>query len=224
MPEVLVVAAHPDDEILGCGGTMARHVAEGDTVRILIVADGVTARVGAGQSEIMARESAARTAAAAVGAQQPTFLRMPDNRLDSLPLLDVIRPIEAALAANPPDIVYTHHGGDLSVDHRMVHRAVMTACRPLPGTTINTLYGFEVPSSTAWAGPGLTLSFEPTRFVGIESIVAAKRMAMAAYATEMRPFPHPRSPQAIEALERHRGADAGLPAAEAFVVLRSVQA
>ena len=217
---VLVIAAHPDDEALGCGGTMARHSAQGEDVHVLFLAEGVTSREGAGEVESEARADAARDAAKALGAAPPRFASMPDNKLDTVPLLDVIKAVEAALADIAPDVVYTHHGGNLNVDHGIVHRAVLTACRPLPGCPVRAIYAFEVPSSTEWNDSAEV--FIPNRFVDISATIDAKMTALECYSGEMRPFPHPRSVQAIEALARWRGAAAGLEAAEAFHVIRRV--
>ena len=217
---VLVIAAHPDDEALGCGGTMARHARQGEDVHVLFLAEGVTSREGAGEVESEARADAARDAAKALGAKPPRFASMPDNKLDTVPLLDVIKAVEAALADIAPDVVYTHHGGDLNVDHGIVHRAVLTACRPLPGCPVRAIYAFEVPSSTEWNDSAEV--FIPNRFVDISATIDAKMTALECYSGEMRPFPHPRSVQAIEALARWRGAAAGLEAAEAFHVIRRV--
>lgn len=220
---VLIVAAHPDDEILGCGGTLARHAAAGDTVHILIVAEGAASRAEpcAGR-DVEALRAAARNAARVVGAQPPRLLGLPDNRLDSLALLDVIKPIEAALREFAPGTVYTHHGGDLNIDHRIVHEATITACRPLPGGPVRRIYAFETPSSTEWASTAVGEPFKPTRFVDISAHMDSKLAAVACYATEMRPFPHSRSLEAVSALATLRGGQAGLFAAEAFQVILEV--
>ena len=225
MASILVVAAHPDDEILGCGGVLARHAAEGDTVHILIVAEGATARDSerdphGREAELAALGAAASRAAAAIGAEEPRMLGLPDNRLDTLPLLDVIKPIEAVIEAVAPEIVYTHHAGDLNVDHRIVHQATVTACRPLPGSPVRALYAFETVSSTEWQTAGET--FRPQRWVDIEPFLDRKLRALNAYQAEMRPFPHARSREAVEALARVRGTAVGLKAAECFVVVREV--
>ncbi len=219
---VLVVVAHPDDEVLGAGGTLARHARAGDLVQIVFLADGVGAR-GANKAVAERRAKAARDAAACVGAQEPTFLGLPDNRLDSLDLLDITQSIEGIVAKAEPSIVYTHHAGDLNIDHVICQRAVLTACRPLPGSRLRAIYAMEVPSSTEWAPPSAQNAFQPTRFVDISSTREIKRRALEAYAEEMRPFPHPRSFEAVEALATWRGATAGLTAAEAFMVLREVE-
>jgi LmbE family N-acetylglucosaminyl deacetylase len=225
MSSILIVAAHPDDEILGCGGTIARHVSIGDTVNILIVAEGVTSRDGRrsadGRSEeLAALRHAAELAAKAIGAQPPRMLGLPDNMLDTLPLLDVIKPIEAIINEIKPQIVYTHHAGDLNVDHRVVHQAVVTSCRPLPESTVAAIYSFETLSSTEWQSMGAV--FQPQRWVDIENTLDRKLAALSAYESEMRPFPHARSMQAVECLARLRGATAGLRAAECFMVLREI--
>lgn len=220
--KILVVAAHGDDEVLGCGGTMARSAAEGHEVHVLLVADGVTARC-ATEADVMARDAAAVKAAAVLGAQVPQCLALPDNRLDTLPLLDVVKKIEAVVNKIRPDAVYTHHGGDLNVDHRVVHQAVLTACRPLPGTTVKAIYGFEVLSSTEWASADDAATvFRPVRFTDISAYLDRKIEALRCYSTEMRDFPHARSYEAVEALAKLRGAHNGLAAAEGFTVLREI--
>ena len=149
---VLVVAAHADDEALGCGGTIARHATSGDQVHVVFVADGVTSRLNTGAEELARRQKATEQARDILGIQSTTFLGLPDNRLDSLTLLDIVQPLEAIVARLTPELVYTHHYGDLNVDHRQTHQAVMTACRPLPGTTVREILTFEVMSSTEWGG------------------------------------------------------------------------
>lgn len=219
---ILVVAAHPDDEVLGCGGTMARHAAAGDTVHVLFLADGETSRPPAAEtaSAVAGREQAAQAAAAVLGAQAPRFAGLPDNRLDTVALLDVVQRVEAVVAETRPDTVYTHHSGDLNVDHRIAHQAVLTACRPLPGSPVTALYAFEVASSTEWASPRPEQAFLPTRFVDISGFLEVKLKALECYGEEMRPFPHARSLEGIEAQARLRGVGAGMEAAEAFVVVR----
>ncbi len=217
---VLVIAAHPDDEALGCGGALARHSRQGEDVHVLFLADGVTSRDEAGEADVRERAAAAEAAARALGAKPPSFAGMPDNKLDTVPLLDEVKAVEDALGETAPDVVYTHHGGDLNVDHRIVHQAALTACRPQPGSSVRAIYAFEVPSSTEWNDTPEV--FIPNRFVDISATLDAKMKALACYAGEMRPFPHPRSVEAIEALARWRGAAAGLEAAEAFHVIRRV--
>lgn len=228
MPEkVLVVAAHPDDEILGCGGAMARHAEQGDDVHILIVAEGATSRqpnVSNGdkiREEVLRLRAAAVEAAKIVGVNTPRLLGLPDNRLDTLALLDVIQPIENVIEELSPSIVYTHDGGDLNVDHRVVYQAVVTACRPLPGQPVRAIYSFEVMSSTEWGGDPF-FRFSPNRFVDITRYLGRKIEALRCYDMEMRAFPHARSLKAVEALAVYRGASAGLEAAECFHTVREL--
>ena len=145
---VLVVAAHPDDEVLGCGGTMAWHRRAGDSVAVLILADGVASRGGAVATAIDERREWARRANAILGVTDLTLLSYPDNRMDALALLDVVQDIERVMARCRPTVVYTHHAGDVNIDHARTHHAVITACRPQPGNAVHQLLFFETPSST----------------------------------------------------------------------------
>jgi len=223
---VLVVAAHPDDEVLGCGGTIARLAGEGAEVRILILADGETSRpaaAGAGKRHaIEQRNEAAEKACKVLGCAAVEVLTLPDNRLDGVELLDVVQRIEKAIEKHKPERVFTHHSGDVNIDHRVVHDAVIAACRPVPGHPVRELFFFEVPSSTEWRPPGSAASFHPNCYFDIGATLHKKREALQAYASELREFPHPRSLEGVEALARWRGATVGVAAAEAFVLGRAV--
>lgn len=223
---VLVVAAHPDDEVLGCGASMARHAAQGDRVAILILGQGVYSR-GAGtqpQSDLDHLRECARRAADIVGATSLELHDLPDNRMDEIALLDIAKLVEAAVAKHGPQIVYTHFPGDLNVDHGRVSEAVAVACRPYPGNQIESLRYFEVQSSTEWRPPhGGSAPFGPNLFVDVSTTLEKKLAALRAYEKEMRPFPHARSIEAVEHLARWRGASVGLHAAEAFVIARAVE-
>jgi len=218
---VLVVAAHTDDEALGCGGTIARHVAEGDTVYAVFMADGVTSRVGADQADLTRRMQTAENARVILGIKENFYLGLPDNRMDSIPLIDVVQPLERIIDKLKPTIVYTHHHGDLNVDHRITHQAVMTACRPMPGSSVRAIYAFEVLSSTEWATPTAE-PFLPNYFVDISAHLSIKREALKAYYQEMRKAPHSRSEKHIMSLASHRGQTVGVLAAEAFMSIRVV--
>ena len=220
---VLVVAAHPDDEALGCGGTIARLSASGSKVHILFLADGETARAGASKDMLAKRRRIATEAAAKLGAQNPGFLDFPDNRLDSVDLLDVVQAIEKHASGIGPELVLTHFGGDLNVDHRACAEAVLTAFRPVPDQSVRSILAFEVPSSTEWRVAAGPTGFAPNAFFDVSATLDVKRSALEIYAREMRDFPHPRSVEAVEALARWRGATVGVGAAEAFVVLRTMQ-
>ena len=220
MASVLIVAAHPDDEVLGCGGTIARHVMKGDSVSCTFLADGATSRDN--MDDATERERQARCAANKLGTKEPTFFGFPDNRMDAVPLLDVVKGVEKIVAEKKPEIIYTHHAGDLNVDHRIVHQAVLTACRPQPGHPVRTIYGFEVPSSTEWVPPSTLSAFAPAHFVDTSVHLEQKWEALECYADEMRSWPHARSFEAVEALARVRGASVGVTAAEAFMVIREI--
>ena len=199
MANILVFAAHPDDEVLGCGGTIARHVSEGDLVKIVIVAEGLTSRGPATDRSLDALHTAAHKAGEILGASEVHLEGLPDNRLDSLDRLAVINRIEAHVAEWEPAVVYTHHAGDLNIDHQVVHHAVVTACRPLPYHFVETLLFFEVPSSTEWQTPGSGVPFQPNWFVDITESNSLKLKALEVYCEEVRTWPHPRSLEGAEA-------------------------
>jgi N-acetylglucosamine malate deacetylase 1 len=224
---ILVVAAHPDDEVLGCGGTIARHAEQGDAVQVLIVAEGATSRQqqrdrDQAADELSSLAAAAKAAGAILGAAGVELLDLPDNRLDSLDRLDLIKQIEERISCHQPQVVYVHHAGDVNIDHRRLHEAVVTACRPMPGQSVRRLLSFEVASSTEWQPPGSGPVFQPNWFVDISAQWPRKRQALEAYASEMRPWPHARSIDAMEHLARWRGAQVGVEAAEAFCLLRQL--
>lgn len=219
---ILVIAAHADDEALGCSGTMARHAAAGDEVHVVFLTDGVGAR-GHGQDRAAeSRRAAANEAARILGARPPIFLDFPDNQLDTVPLLEVTRSIEAIADTLRPEIVYSHHAGDLNVDHRICQQAVLTAFRAFPEQSVRAIHGFEVCSSTEWAFASAGPAFVPTRYVDISAFLEIKLAALDAYATEMRDFPHIRSAKAVGALAVWRGACVGCDAAEAFTTIREI--
>ena len=219
---VLIIAAHTDDEALGCGGTIARHVAAGDAVHAVFMADGISSRSGATPADMEQRMAAARQAHEILGLQRVEYLGLPDNRMDSLPLLDVVQALEVVIQALSPQVIYTHHHGDLNIDHRITHQAVMTACRPQPGSSVREIYGFEVLSSTEWAAPQQE-PFVPNVFVDISDFLQTKHKALQAYRGEMRSAPHSRSIEHVEYLARHRGHSVGVDAAEAFVTIRIIR-
>jgi LmbE family N-acetylglucosaminyl deacetylase len=224
---VLVVAAHPDDEVLGCGGTAARLAQEGHAVHIAIMAEGITSRHTqrdqADAQQLSRLHQQAHAAAAKMGAKDVVLFKLPDNRLDTVPLLEVIKLVEELVDKLKPEVIYTHHPGDLNIDHEVVHRAVLTATRPMAGHPVREIYAFEVPSSTEWAFQRLQPSFRPNVFVDVTSTLDAKLDAMACYDSESREFPHPRSPEALRALATRWGCVVGCPAAEAFELVRSIR-
>ncbi|MEM7540331.1 MAG: PIG-L deacetylase family protein [Pseudomonadota bacterium] len=215
---VLIVVAHPDDEVLGCGATMYRHATQGDEVHVVTMTDGVGAR-GADEEAVTRRQDAARRAAKLLGVSSIAFHGFPDNQLDSVPLLEIVNTIETAVAELQPEIVYTHHHGDLNVDHGIVARALLTACRPLPGSSVARILACETASSTEWAFPAASM-FRPQYFVDVTDSIDAKVAALRCYQDELRVFPHPRSEEHLLSRAKVRGAESGFGAAEAFEVLR----
>lgn len=228
MSRILIVAAHPDDEVLGCGGAVAKHVRSGDEVCMLILGEGLTARessrdMGLRVTDLPALDESLRTAARLLGVREVRHCQLPDNRFDSVPLLDIAKQVEAVVGEWKPEIMYTHHPGDLNVDHRRVFEAVMAAARPQPGCTIRTILAFEVPSSTGWSGSDPERAFVPNAFTDISDTLDLKVKAMEAYVSEIRPYPHPRSSEGIRILAKYRGLMVSLVAAEAFVIVRHIQ-
>ena len=219
---VLVVAAHTDDEALGCGGTIARHVAEGDAVYAVFMADGVSSRSDSQPEDLEKRMEAASKAHKILILKEVFYLGLPDNRMDSIPLLDVVHQLETIIQKVLPEVVYTHHHGDLNIDHRITHQAVVTACRPLPSSSVCEIYGFELLSSTEWATPQLD-PFVPDFFTDISDFMEVKLEALKAYQLEMRETPHSRSIEHAKHLAHHRGHSVGVTAAEAFSVIRIIR-
>lgn len=227
MKTALVVAAHPDDEVLGCGATMARLAHEGWAVHVLIVAEGATSRADK-RDPMLHKEALSELAQCAkmanelLGAASVTLLNLPDNRMDGMDLLDVIKIVESTIQKHQPSLVLTHHVGDVNVDHAVLHKAVVTACRPQSGHPVQTLLFFEVPSSTEWQPPASAVPFTPNYFYDVTSFLDKKMLALDAYKPEMRAFPHPRSVEAVVHLARWRGATVGYFAAEAFMLGRAI--
>jgi len=217
--KVLVVAAHADDEVLGCGGTIARHVATGDDVYVVFMADGVQSRGVDEATQLEHRNRARDDALTRLGVTQCHAFDFPDNRMDSLPLLEIVQQLEPIIKKFQPQRVITHHYGDLNVDHRVTHKAVMTACRPVPKSSVKELLGFEVLSSTEWATPYIH-PFIPNFFVDISEYISVKVEAAEAYALEMRDKPHSRSVESITALSALRGHSVGVCHAEAYIAYR----
>lgn len=224
MSSIVVVAAHPDDEVLGCGGTIARLSKNGNEVHVLLLADGETSREQQANSNqlIEQRFSAAQKACDILGCASLKRFTLPDNRLDSLQLLDIVKIIEEFIRMHQPHTVFTHHSGDVNIDHRIVHDAVIAVCRQLPLSALRELLFFQVPSSTEWRPPCSLAPFSPNWFVDISSTLSVKLEALKAYQDEIREFPHPRSFQAVSALAQWQGATAGVQAAEAFMLGRKL--
>ncbi|CVK21897.1 MULTISPECIES: PIG-L deacetylase family protein [Sporomusa] len=225
--KILIVAAHPDDEILGCGGTIIKHVLNGDEVHVLIMAEGLTSRdvrrdVSLRNKELSQLYANTYQAAKIMGVKSLKICDFPDNRMDGVELLDVVKKVEEMVETIKPDMVYTHHAGDVNVDHTVTHNAVITACRPLPGQTVKTILFFETLSSTEWQIGTCDKIFMANWFVDIEATFAKKMEALKCYDSEMREYPHSRSYESVEILAKYRGTVIGCQFAEAFSLGRLI--
>ncbi len=223
---ILVLAAHPDDEVLGCGGSLARLANEGFHIHVAFLADGVFSRddgIADQKNILINRRKAAQIACEILGIESILFDDFPDNRMDTISLLEIIRKVEILIDKYQPEMVFTHHAGDLNVDHRRLHEAVATACRPQQGHPVKTLLCFEVPSSTEWQLSGSAPAFIPNWFVDISKTLDQKLTALEAYFDELRSWPHPRSRLGVKHLAHWRGATIGVDAAEAFVLGRQIK-
>ena len=196
---ILVVAAHPDDEVLGCGGTAARLAKEGHEIYSLILGEGLTARDNTRdrakhEQALSALKKQAQAAGQAIGVSEVFLHDFADNRFDSVPLLDITKTIEKTIEKVNPKLIFTHYKNDLNIDHKITYQAVVTATRPLLGQPVREIYSFEVLSSTEWSYP---LSFSPDTFFDISKTIDDKVKAMEEYKSELREFPHPRSIEGI---------------------------
>jgi len=222
---VLVVAAHHDDEVLGCGATIARLTSEGHPVTVAILGEGPICRdvdcSGAEREAIaVGMRARAEEAAQELGATFVQAGSFPDNAFDSVPLIEVVRAVEQVVREVGPQLILTHHAGDLNIDHAVTARAVQTAARPLPGSVVNLLLAFEVVSSSEWPPNGGAGLFAPDLFVDVSEFLGAKLAALGRYEEELCAFPHPRSKENVWNLAGQRGAASGARAAEAFEVIR----
>jgi N-acetylglucosamine malate deacetylase 1 len=218
MNKILVIVAHPDDEVLGCGATIAKHIDNGDIVQVVFLSDGFSSR-----DDDKDRNNNAHKASEVLACQQPIFLNYPDNRLDTIPLLDIVKKIEKVVDDIQANIIYTHYFGDLNIDHQITHKAVMTACRPQPDFCVKEIYSFETLSATHWQSSSMTNTFNPNYFVDISDFIKQKIKALQCYDNEMRDYPHARSYEAVVSLSSFRGSAVGVHNAEAFVVERLIK-
>jgi LmbE family N-acetylglucosaminyl deacetylase len=231
---ILVVAAHPDDETLGCGGAVIKHVKAGDDVKIITIGDGVTSRdyrpgadrkkeLADHKKEIDLRRERFIKAAQILGVRNEncSMLDLPDQRLDGSPILDIIKNIEELTAKDLPNIVYTHHFGDLNRDHRIVCEAVMTAFRPRRGEASKvSIFGFEISGNMDYMLPVSVYGFKPDHFIDISGVIEQKLRALAEYQDDLWEYPSPLSAKAVEELAQRRGKDKGYKYAEAFCILK----
>lgn len=223
--KILVVAAHPDDEILGCGGTVARLVKEGHEAFTLILGEGITSRDEKRQRAKRKREldylkKQIYAANKSMGVKDVFVYEFPDNRFDTVPLLDIVKVIANIKDKVKPDIIFTHYENDLNIDHQITFRALLTATRPLSNETVREIYSFEVLSSTEWNFP---LSFQPDVFIDISDTLESKLNALSEYKLELKEFPHPRSLRGIRLNAEYYGMRVGLKYVEAFKNIRIIK-
>ena len=227
MRTILVVAAHPDDEILGVGGTAAKHAACGDEVYAIILGEGQTSRGDKREdiSQDVVKELHKNTmkSAKAIGYKDVFFADFPDNRFDQVDLLDIVKVVEKKVRELRPEVIYTHYSGDLNIDHQYTARAVLTATRPIGDYPVKEIYAFETLSSTEWnfdysAQP----AFCPNVYVDISDYYHKKEEAMNCYVSELCEFPHPRSLEGMDVLSKTRGMTVGMQRAEAFMMIRKI--
>ena len=227
---ILVVVAHPDDELLGLGATMNRLITEYDcTIRAVILGEGLTSRSDARDVEKWKKEldihrENIRTAQAAIGYESVGVYDFPDNRFDTVALLDIIKVVEKEKQEFNPEVIFTHHGGDVNIDHQRTFEAVITATRPMAHEKVKTIISFETPSGTEWRAATDPRHFLPTLFFEVtQANLEAKIKGMEAYEFEKREYPHPRSPEALKILAQRWGVTVGCSLAEAFVLVRCIQ-
>lgn len=221
MNKILVVAAHPDDEILGAGGTLIKHVARGDDVYCLILGEGMMARQGKTKNDVSGLQKASLKAGRIIGFKKTHFSNFPDNSFDSVSLLKIAQEVEKHIEKIRPSLIYTHHQNDLNVDHRLSFQAVLTACRPCGENTPKEILTFETLSSTEWQTKNNKM-FMPNLYENISGTISKKIKALKEYKTEMRRYPHSRSVEGIRILAQYRGLESGLKFAEAFCLIRKI--
>jgi len=227
--KILLIVAHPDDELLGCGATMNRFIQEfGCKIRVVILGEGITSRADAREThkweeELKTHRANILQAANAIGFESVGIYQFADNRFDSVDLLDLIKVIEKEKVEFAPDIIFTHHGGDTNIDHRRTFEACITAIRPMEHENVRTLICFETPSSTEWQAFNYPNPFLPNLFIGVSAEnVEAKIKGMESYEFEKRAYPHPRSPEALRIQAQRWGVSIGQNYAEAFMLIRTI--
>ena len=215
---VLVIAPHPDDEVLGCGGTVAKHVQIGDEVYLCIVTKAYPPEWP--EAEMGDRKGEVLDASQILGIKKTYFLDLPTVKLDTIPQKELNDLITQTVNEVQPEVVYIPHKGDVNKDHGLVFDAAMVAIRPRPGSLIKRVLSYETLSETEWAAPFMENVFIPNVYVDISETLEVKLKAMSEYRSELKEFPHPRSPEAISALAKIRGSSIGVKAAEAFMLVR----
>lgn len=222
--KILIVAAHPDDEVLGCFGTVSKLIEEGYDAYTLILSGGKTSRGEVDKKELDLLQEEMKKANELIGIKKIFTASFPDNAFDSVPLLEIVKEIESVKNELKPEIIFTHHFGDMNIDHQITHRAVLTATRPMQDECVKTIYAMEIPSSTEWNAFSAQNVFIPNVFFEIEKTIDLKIKAMAEYKSELRDYPHPRSLEHIKELAKVSGAKVGLNYSENFMLIRSINA
>ena len=217
--KILVIAAHPDDEAIGCGGTLAIHQKKGDEIYLLFMTNGVSARNNYSNNEILKRRKMADTVSTQLNVKKTFYLDFQDNQLDKVPLLMITKEIEKIVKKIKPKLIYTHSFADLNIDHQKTFEATITACRPQPNFSVKEIYSFEVPSSTGWHHYKLK-NFNPNLYIDITKVCLKKKKLLNIYSKEMRKSPHARSVEGIINLSKYRGNEVGVVNAEAFEIIR----
>ena len=227
--KILIVAAHPDDELLGLGATMHKLINEKECiVRVIILGEGITSRSDKRDpkkwtEELKRHRENIEEARKSIGYESVGIYDFPDNRFDTVALLDIIKVIEKEKEIFKPEIIFTHHGGDVNVDHQRTFEAVITATRPMEDEIVKTVITFETPSGTEWIASSDPRKFTPNLFIEVsEKNLKAKINGMESYEFEKRKYPHPRSPEALMILAQCRGVIVGKKFAEAFTIIRLI--
>lgn len=228
---IMVVVAHPDDELLGLGATMHRLIKHsGAIVHVVILGEGITSRGKIRQPDEWVRQLAVHKeninqAKKTIGYHSVKAYDLPDNRFDTVALLDIVKLVEEEKKSFRPTVIFTHHGGDVNIDHQRTFESVITACRPMKDEEVKHILTFETPSGTEWRSPTDPRHFLPNMFFGVaEEDLQAKNLAMECYEYEKREYPHPRSPEALRLQAQRWGVAMGCEFAEAFCLVRSILA
>ena len=220
---ILVISSHPDDELLGLGGTIKKMSESGREIDLVILGTGLSSRQSSkdnlNENDLISLRNNAIEASKILGYNSINFESLPDNRFDSIDLLDIVKIIENYIDKFKPQTVFSHFYDDLNIDHTISTRAVLTATRPIKGNCVKNVILYETPSSTEW---NFTASFRPNFFVDTSLHHKFKYKAMSQYTTEKRDFPHPRSEIALDSIATKWGTTIGTKYAEAFVIVRQI--
>ncbi len=218
--KILIIAAHPDDEILGCGGTILKNKNHSD-INVLFLTNGVSAR-SRNIKKINLRKKECIKLFKFLKIKKPIFLDFPDNQLDKIPLLKIVKKIEFYLKKIKPKTIFTHFENCLNIDHQIAYKATITACRPLQSNTVKKILSFEILSSTEWA-IFKKKSFQPNYYVNISEMINQKLKCIKYYKSELKKYPHSRSLEALKSLAKYRGVSSGFKYAEGFILVRSLK-